>query len=76
MVKGLNNADIIGVTSEHNPTLHLWLLSLFIMTGSVASLFLVASVFALNILGIVVFLAAAIGSLWAIKSVIDRMKWY
>jgi hypothetical protein len=76
MAKALEHATVIGVTSEHNPTLHLWLLSLFIMTASVAALFLVASIFVLNIPAGLGFLVATGLSLWAIKAVIDRMKWY
>lgn len=68
--------NVIGVTTEHNPTLHLWLLSFFIMSASVAVLFFVASVAVLNSLGIIAFLTATALSLWAIKAVIDRMKWY
>ena len=70
------NAVDIGVASEHNPTLHLWLLSLFIMTASVGVLFFVASITVLNGIGIIAFLTATALSLWAIKAVIDRMKWY
>lgn len=76
MVKGLNDAAVIGVTSEHNPTLHLWLLSLSIMAASVSGLFLVASAFSLNILAVLVFVMTTNLSAWAIKAVIDRMKWY
>lgn len=75
MTKGLNNAAVIGVTDEHNPTLHLWLLSLSIMAASVSALFLVASLFMLNIPAILVFVATTNLSAWAIKAVIDRMKW-
>lgn len=76
MTKALENAADIGVTSEHNPTLHLWLLSLFIMLASVTSLFVVASIFSLNIPAGLGFLVATGLSVWAIKAVIDRMKWY
>lgn len=76
MTQGLNNAAVIGVTSEHNPTLHLWLLSLSIMAASVSALFLVASAFALNIVAVLVFIVTTNLSAWAIKAVIDRMKWY
>lgn len=76
MAKALDGATVIGVTSEHNPTLHLWLLSFFIMSASVAGLFLVASISVLNITAGLGSLAATALSIWAIKAVIDRMKWY
>lgn len=76
MAKTLESAAVVGVTSERNPTLHLWLLSLFIMSASVAALFLVASVAVLNVPAGLGSLVATGFSLWAIKAVIDRMKWY
>lgn len=76
MAKGLNDAAVIGVTSEHNPTLHLWLLSLSIMAASVSALFLVASLFVPNIPAVLAFVATTNLSAWAIKAVIDRMKWF
>lgn len=76
MAKTLENAAVVGVTSERNPTLHLWLLSLFIMSASVAVLFLVASVAVLNFSAGLGSLVVTGFSLWAIKAVIDRMKWY
>jgi hypothetical protein len=76
MVKNLASTDTIGVDTEHNPTLHLWLLSLFIMLASVTSLFVVGALFALNFVAVIGFLLATGLSLWAIKAVIDRMKWH
>lgn len=76
MVKVLKTADVIGVETEHNPTLHLWLLSLSIMVASVAALFLVASIFALNITSGLISLIVTGLCIWAIKAIIDRMSWH
>lgn len=76
MASSIKTTDVIGVETEHNPTLHLWLLSLSIMAASVAALFLVASFFAVNIAAGLGSLVATGLSLWAIKAIIDRMSWH
>jgi hypothetical protein len=76
MASSIKTTDVIGVETEHNPTLHLWLLSLSIMAASVSTLFLVASIFALNIAtGMGSFMVVGL-SVWAIKAIIDHMKWH